>query len=238
MRIKCDFFRARVMAQFKALADYIGYVEGQIQESHHSTRSQILADNRAPLDDSEESVQNWLYESQREIDDCDRRYAVDFRRILRFTVLMSTYTLVESNLALLAQQIRTRKGLALDMNDLRAKILMERFKTFWTKVAGLLWWPDPRWDELQDIQKLRNCIAHGNGFVRKNDGRIKQLLRRNCGVRLVGENNHLADPDEAGTLEIDERFCAEAVEQMASLFDEIFNRAGCFGPDHVVVEPD
>jgi len=226
------------MAQFEALADYIGYVEGQIQKSHHSTRSQILAENKTPPDASDESVQEWLAGRQEEINECDRRYAVDFRRILRFTTLMSVYTLVESNLSFLAQEIRKRKCLAIDMMDLQAKNLVKRFEKFWTKVAGLLWWSDPRWDALQDIEQLRNCIAHRNGVVRENDGRIKQLLPCNRGVCLVGMNDVLADPDEAGMLEIEERFCREAVEQMSSLFDEIFNRAGCFGPGRVVMESE
>ena len=132
------------MAQFKALADYIGYVEGQIQESHHSTRSQVLTENRTPPDTSDESVQEWLCERQQEIDECDRRYVVNFQRILRFTILMSVYTLVESNLSLLAQEIMNRKALTLDMEDLQAKNLVKRFKKFWTKVAGLSWWSDPR----------------------------------------------------------------------------------------------
>ena len=234
MLIKCDFFRARVMAQFKALADYIEYVEGQIQESHHSIRSQILIENRTPPDASEEAVQEWLCEREQEIDDCDRRYATDFRRILRFTIIMSVYTLAELNLSLIAKEIKNRKRLS--SRKVQAKNPLKRFEQFWTKVAHLQWWPDPRWDALKDIEELRNCIAHQNGVVRENDGPIKQLLCRDCGVRLVGVNDPLADPDEAGTLEIEETFCRQAVQQMRSLFDEIFNQAGCFGPDHIVVE--
>lgn len=226
------------MSQFEALADYLGYVESQIQESHHSTRSQLLAENRTPPNTPDESVQEWLCLSQLEIDECDRRYAVNFRRMLRFTVLINIYTLVESNLSLLAQEIKSRKRLALDLEDLQAKSLVKRFKKFWTRVAGLSWWNDPRWCTLQDIEQLRHCIAHRNGVVRVNDGRIKQLLRRDCGVRLVDVNDRLADPDEADVLEIEEWFCRQAVDQMRVLFDEIFNRAGCFGPDHILFEPE
>ena len=238
MKIKCDFFRARVRAQFEALADYIEYVEGQIQESHHSTRSQILTENPTPPDVSEEQVQEWLCERQQEIDECDRRYAVDFRRTLRFMAIITVYTLVESNLSLLAKEIVKRKGLSLDMEDLLARNLVKRFQKFWTKVAHLPWWPDPdpRWDALKDIEELRNCIAHCNGVVGEKDDRIKTLLQRDCGVRLVGRNDPLTDPDEAGTLEIEEGFCRLAVQEMKALFDEAFNRAGCFGPDHIVVE--
>ena len=238
MQIKCDFFRARVMAQFGALAEYIGYVESHIQESHHSTRSQILIANQTPPDTSEESITEWLCERQNEIDECDRRFAVVFRRIFRFTILMSVFTLVESNLFLLAKEIMKRKGLTRNMEDMQARNLVKQFEKFWTKVAGLSWWSDPRWDALKDIKQLRNCIAHRNGVFRENDDRIKQLLQRDFGVRLVGVNDRLVDPDEAGILEFEERFCRDALEKMTGLFDEIFNRAGCFGPDHIVVEPE
>ena len=224
------------MAQFEALADYIRYVEAQIQNTHHSTKNQIHSDNPAPPDTSDESVQEWLCLRQQDIDECDRRYTVDFRRILRFTALMNVFTLVESNLSLLAQEIAKRNNLALDMEDLQAKGLVKRFSKFWSKVAKLQWWEDPGWNALQDIEQLRNCIAHRNGVVQENERRIQGLLSSNRGVRKVGLNEHLADPDEAGTLEIEERFCREAVEQMTALFRDIFNRAGCFGPDHVRVE--
>jgi len=233
MLIKCDFFRARVMAQFNTLEDYISYAEGQIQESHHSTRCQILIENRTPPDASEEVVQEWLDAREQELDDCDRRYAVDFRRILRFTIIMSAYSLAELSLSMIAKEIRNRKGLASKKD--KAKKTLDRFEGFWTKVAQMPWWSDPRWDMLKDIRELRNCIAHRNGVVRENDGRIEQLVHRDCGVRLVGVKDPLADPDEARTLEIEERFCRKAVEEMRTLFDEIFNRAGCFGPDHIVV---
>lgn len=227
------------MAQFIALEDYRAHMEAQIQESHHSSRSQILTENQTQPDaSSDESVQEWLCLRQQAVDECDRRFAIDFRRILRFTVLMSVYTLVESNLSLIATEMTKRKTLALDMMDLQAKNLVKRFQKFWTKVAGLPWWRDSGWDLLKDIEELRNCIAHRNGVVGDRDGRIKQLLPRDRGVRVVDVNDRQADPDEAGTLRIEDRFCREGLEQMKILFGEVFERAGCFGPDHVVVERD
>jgi hypothetical protein len=237
MRLNCDFFRSWVLAQFNALEDYRSHMEAQIQENRHSIRSQILTQYQTPPDTSEE-VEEWLSMRQAEVDECDRRFTVVFRRILRFTVLMSVYTLVESNLCLISKEMTKRKNLKLDMMDLKAKNLVKQFEKFWTKVAGLHWWTDDRWDLLKDIQKLRNYISHRNGVIIQSDNRIKQILQRNCGVRLVDVNDRLTDPDEKGTLEIEERFCREGLEKMKSLFDDIFQRAGCFGPDHIVVEPD
>jgi hypothetical protein len=227
------------MAQFNALEDYRAHMEAQIQESPHSTRTQILINSQLPSDaQSEESVQEWLCLRQQEVDECDRRFKVQFCRLLRFSILMSLYTLVESNLSAITGEMKTRKKLPLDMMDLQAKNLVKRFEKFWTKVAGLNWWDDCRWDQLKDIAEVRNCIAHRNGVIRESDGRIRQLLKRECAIQLVDVNDHLADPDDAGTLEVEEGFCKDGIENMKALFCEVFERAGCFGPDHVVLEPD
>lgn len=239
MRIQLDFFRARIMAQFNALEDYRAHMEAKIRDSHYSTRSQILTENHSPSDvQSEESIQEWLCLRQQEVDECDRRFKVHFCRILRYSVLMSLYTLIESNLTLIAAEMKTRNHLPLNMMDLQAKNLVERFEKFWTKVGALNWWEDCRWNQLKDIEKLRNCIAHRNGIIRENDGRIKQLLQHGDGIHLVDVSDHLADPDDAGTLEIDEGFCKDGIESMSALLNEVFERAGCFGPDHVLVDSD
>jgi len=227
------------MAQFDALEDYRTHMEAQIQDSHHSTRSQILIENKPPSDvESEESVQEWLCLRQQEVDECDRRFKVHFCRILRFSILMSLYTLVESNLSAIAVEMKARNKLTLDMMDLQAKNLVKRFEKFWTKVAGLSWWGDCRWDQLKNIAELRNCIAHRSGAIRESDGRIKQLLKRGCNIHSVDVNDHLADPDDAGTLEINDVFCQDGIRDMKALLNHIFERAGCFGPDHVLVAPD
>jgi len=239
-RIKFDFFRYHMMSQFAALEEYRAHMEVQIQQSHHSTRAQILAENQPPPDAmTQEAMQEWLYLRDQDIDDCDLRFKIHFPRILRFSMIISIYTLMESNLALIAAKMKTQKDLSLDMVDLQAKNLVKRFEKFWTRVAGLNWWKDPRWDLLKDIEELRNCIAHRNGVARPNDGRIRQLLQQhNSGIRLIDVDNHLVDPDDRGTLQIDERFCQEGLHEMRALLNEIFERAGCFGPDHVVVETD
>lgn len=235
MHIHCDFFRAHVMAQFHALAEYLRHTEAQLQESHHTIKAEILAD-RAPSGDAE-AIDEWLSFRQQELDACDRRFSLEFRQTLRFAVVISTFTLVESNLSRVAKEIAQRKGLKLDMEDLQAKDLVRRFEKFWTKVAGLSWWSDPRWDALRDIEALRNCIAHRRGRLRENDGRIHQLISKKSGITVLGVNDPLVDPDDAGTVAIAETFCERAISEMAKLFTELFDRADCFGPDHVVLTP-
>ena len=234
-----DFFRVEVASQFYALKDYIHFVESHIQDTHHSTRAELLSSHESPPPGADENeIQEWLSLSQEQIDECDRRFAVHFRRTLRFSVVVSLFTLVESNMLRVGDEMKRREQLALGVTDLQAKDLVHRFKKFWTKVADRPWWEDERWQSLKDLQEIRNCVAHHNGVVRDNDGRIKQILGQNRGIRLVDVTDRLMDPDEAATLVIEERFCGEMIAEMKALFDEIFERATCFGPDHVVRDSD
>ena len=198
-------------------------------------RSQLLSEMRAPPCKTEEEIQEWLSFREEEINECDRRYEISFRRLLRYSSLVVIYTLMESNLSLIAKQISERKKLALDLDDLKAKDQVKQFKKFWTCVAGLNWWEDPGWQVLRDIEQLRHCIVHRNGVLRENDAQIRQLAKkRDSGVRVV-KSNDLKDTDSVDKAEVDEGYCLRAIEQMSGLLKQIFDRAGCFGPDHVVV---
>jgi hypothetical protein len=233
-QLNCDFFRARVMSQFHALQDYLKHSEAQIQEGHHAMRAQILSEQRP--DDTDDAVEQWISLQQAELDNCDRRFTQLFQQSLRFSVVISTFTLIESNLSRMAGEMCQRLHLNLGMEDLQAKDLVKRFEKFWTRVAILPWWNDPRWEKLKEIEELRNCIAHRRGLIRENEQRIRNLVSRHRGVSIIGINDPLVDPDDAGAVRIEESYCLAAVQEMAGLFKEIFERAGCFGPDHLVVE--
>jgi hypothetical protein len=217
MRINCDFFRANVMSHFDSLECYLSHGEAQIREAHHTMRAEILS-NQAPAEINEDAREEFLCLRQQELDGCDRRHRLIFRQTLRFSMIMSTFTLVESNLSRVAREIARRKHLPLDMEDLQAKDLVRTFQKFWTKVAGLSWWTDPRWDSLKDLEELRNCIAHRRGELRANEKRIHQLIGRGTGVSVRAANDSLADPEDVGIIVVEEDFCRRAVQDMAGLF--------------------
>ena len=100
-------------------------------------------------------------------------------------------------------------------------------------MADLEWWPeqDSRWTLLQDVEELRNCIAHRYGALRENEKRVHQLIGRNAGIRLIDPNDALVDPDDEGSITIDAHFCPDVVKELSRLISEIFDRAGCFGQD-------
>ena len=237
--MKWDFFRDHVMTQFRALTDFLSHSEAQLQESHHTARAEIGSGLTIPPGASGEDVQELLSQHEYEIEGCDHRYKIAFARMLRFSVVIMCFTLVESNLSRIAREIVKRNQLSLDMEDLQAKNLVKRFEKFWTKVAGLTWWQDTsKWELLKDVEELRNCIAHRNGVVRDNDARVRRMIKDTVGVGLVSPNDALVDPDDAGTVVIEARYCRRIVEELAGLMNEVFERAGCFGPEHPIIEND
>lgn len=230
MALHIDWFRNEVMSEFSILTEFITHSEGQLQESHHTIRSVIATQFKIPPGLRVDDEQFLLAEHFHDIDDCDQRYSLDFACMLRFSLVLMCFTLVESSLSRIAHQIARRKLLDLNLEDLQAKDLVARFRKFWTKVAKLSWWEDEvKWNLLKDVEQLRNCIAHRNGVLRENEKRVHQLIRRDVGVRMLRPND-LLNPDRAGPVFVEERFCREAVASFASLIREVFDRAGCFGP--------
>jgi hypothetical protein len=225
------------MGQFQALREFHVHSEAQLQEAHHTLRSGLVSQLKIPKGATEDEVQELLSEHANDIDDCDWRYKFAFARLLRFSTVVMCFTLVESNLSRVANEMSRRRNLTLCLSDLQAKDLVKRFKKFWTRVANLSWWDDDvRWNLLQDVEQLRHCIVHRNGIIRENEKRLPELVRRGTGVRLLGANEHLVDPDDVGTLVVEHSFCRLIIDELTVLFREVFDQAGCFGPEAPIVE--
>jgi hypothetical protein len=238
MQIKIDFFRVGVMKQFQAITDFHQKMEALIHEGHHLERSRLLIESNLNQPTDPGAIEEWFCGHQAEIAECDRRSMLVCRQILRYSFLVSLSTLIESNLSRIVKEMVKRKGLNRGMVDQKnsQNSIVDRFKDFWTNVANLPWDDDAMWKNLMDIKETRNCIAHGNGRPRKLDKRVLRLIDKNEGVRLTTQNDPGIDPDEAGLLQIEERFCQTAVNSMIQLFFSIFERAGCFGPEIAIVE--
>lgn len=235
MALNIDWFRDSVLTDFAILADFVTHSEAQLQESHHTMRSVIGGEFKLPPDLSVDDEQFLLADHFGDLDDCDRRDKFEFAGMLRFSIILMTFTLVESSLSRIAREITRRKQLDLDLEDLQAKDLVSRFRKFWMKVAKLPWWEDDtNWNLLKDVEQLRNCIAHRNGILRNNEKRVHQLMQRNVGVRLLNSNESL-DSDRPGSVFVEERFCREIIDRFVTLVRQVFDRAGCFGPAQVSV---
>jgi len=235
MRINWDFFRVHVMGQFRALKEFHSHSEAQLQESCCTLRT-IGGEVVIPPGADDHEVQGLLSEHFDEIDEIDQQCRHVRARLLRHSVLVMCFALVESNLSRISGEIVNRKQLPLSLKELQAKDLVKRFQKFWTKVADLSWWDDhDKWNLLKDVEQMRHIIVHRYGVVRENERRRGQILAHD-GVCLLKTNDENIDPDDVGTLVVEDQFCEMAIDSMTSLMREVFDRADCFGPENLVIE--
>lgn len=233
--IPIDLFRTHVAGQFKALSDFIEHSEAQLQESYHTIRAQIVSElGTGPAIDEE--PEEWLSRYDEEVGSIDIRYQIAFSRVMRFSFVVMAFTLLESNLIRIANEISRRRGLGQKWNCAQGTTVLQCFEKFWIE-ASLPPWEEGTWTLPDQVRALRNVIAHRNGWLAedrsnqratRDDDIVRELMSENVGVSLV-EDGPLIDPDDIGSVMIKHDFSPVIVQRFILLIKYIFDRAGCFG---------
>jgi hypothetical protein len=229
------------MSSFDELAEFRDIVEAQMQEVKHLDRARIIEEFKLfePKDHDEEQL-IWA-EQNSELEVLDRKFAVTYPRISRYSFLTMLFMHIETNLKAVCVEIAKRKKLKYRASEFRGTIF-DQAKLFLVKEASLPPFAPAAWGSLTNLQKIRNCIVHCRGRVADSRDRaeIESLTTNNLGLSItppmfhgLTENDSFVDADE-GLLQIEPVFCTTILKGIKSLFGQIFEKAGCFGPDHVV----
>ncbi len=127
-----------------------------------------------------------------------RYIALEFAypKILRTSILVSSYFLFEDTLKQLCKQIETNLFIKTKINDLKGNVLSQA-RLFLEGDTDLSF-PDHEslWEDVDNIRQLRNCLAHNNGLVGWKDSKLS---------RIVHGHEHL-DLDEAGGIVLGKGF--------------------------------
>lgn len=136
-------------------------------------------------------------------------------RILRYSHVIAIYSLYERQLALLCSEVAKRRNhLSLMPEDLRGYPYAGSYRIFLTKVvdSGI-----SVWDRLDGVRLVRNCIAHGDGFIdglERGKSKLRDLVSHSKGLSETGD----------GRLQIDPEFVDEAFDAVFSLFTDAFRK--------------
>jgi hypothetical protein len=96
-----------------------------------------------------------------------------FPSLQRRSALLTVWSFLEHELDALCSLYQSEKGLKLAFSDLAGKGI-DRSATYLEKVAGLLGLKSSReWNDLKEIQNIRNLIAHNDGRLRDHQGKLK-----------------------------------------------------------------
>lgn len=121
----------------------------------------------------------------------DEHYIIEsiFLKSFRYSMIITVYSLLEISLNDLCHYLRNSKKLALSFDELRGEGI-ERAKLYLTKVC-LLDFPESckEWNEIQKLNKIRNCIVHAMGDIEnaKSPQKLRNIIANTNGLGLENE---------------------------------------------------
>ena len=126
-----------------------------------------------------------------ELADQERRETVEsvIPRYYRGPFLITLWSVFESGIFDISRYIAEKKGVALNLSDIKGDTPRERWNKYFTHVLKWdLGIATADWTRLREIQDLRNAIAHTNGRITLlNDTlarKIRSWAKQNRGIKL------------------------------------------------------
>ena len=120
-----------------------------------------------------------------------------FLKTFRYSTIVTVYSLLEISLNDLCCYLCNTKKLALSLDELRGDGI-ERAKLYLAKVC-LVDFPETgnEWNEIQKLNKIRNCIVHAQGDIEnaKSPQKLRNIVANTSGIEL--ENDRFVRIDSA-----------------------------------------
>ena len=149
-------------------------------------------------------------------------HEVMFPRSMRYSFIVLLFLNLESLLNRFCDDIKERNSIEIRSAKLKGDSV-ERTRTYLHKLAKVPEINPTIWGKIEDLSKVRNCIVHALGKVdeSRDQIRIKDIAKQGIGL-TIGDS----DVFEAGHLILTPDYCANAVNDIASLIRELFDKAG------------
>mgnify|MGYP001577701056 CR=1 FL=1 len=213
VKINWDGYRWDTQHVLDDLKDYVNFMENQLQHVREAERAKIP---QKPPRSSEEEFMEW----QAELYYYENQIEKDFPNKARYSFVVLLQIIIESRTRGVCNSIADRRSFSLKEKDLKGASL-ERLKTYLEKVAQVRLPDEKTLQEVNDIQKVRNCIVHAGGELElsKDKARLIQLVKESNGISV----------DEDGYLLVSLEYYSRAIQSASELFEQIFEAAG-FGP--------
>lgn len=145
-------------------------------------------------------------------------------RFSTYAVLVLLHSLVETQLHAFAQRLQKDRVLTLAVDEIKGREI-ERVKVYLTKVAGISIGQDPGWQELMNLQVLRNVIVHRRG-VRPGIGKrhhedVERMLKLYKGDLTV-----VPRYTSGSDLHVSTNLCEHFISEVNGFFTRLFKDAG------------
>ena len=149
--------------------------------------------------------------------DHHQAHGEEIPRILRYSHVIAIHSLFERQLDLLCKEVVSRKeNLPILPEDLKGYPYVGAYRIFLTKVVDA---SISVWGDLDSLRHIRNCIAHGDGFVEGLDrgkSKLRSVIKRTDGLSET----------EDGRLQIGSEYIQQAFDTIFTFFEEAFENLG------------
>jgi hypothetical protein len=224
MRIHIDPLVADTFGWVFGARAFLDALERAIPEADRQEREAIRTQaKREQWDESDYSVA---------MDEITAKFSWWLPGLSAYSTVVLLHSLVETQLHAFAKRMKHDQSLALSISDLRGSPI-DCAHTYLTKVASVDIGRDPGWEELRNLQKLRDLVIHRRG-VPPDDQRkaeVERLLNRYKGdLRRADRLNF------EGEIEISFALCRRFVDEVETFFRRVFKAAG-LPDDGITAEP-
>lgn len=201
-----------------------------------------IDDLRKYIDILEDSLQQNLDEFGKKADDELKKYAHDpelesymadelsdtywqfaerFPNILRNSFLITCCSFLENQLNAICSMEKRKRSLKLDITDLSGKGA-ERARNYLKKVAGIDFPDDDSWNQIKNINSIRNFIVHNEGRLNSTENAKK--------IRLYIEKRSDISLDEHNAIILSANYCRHVVNTIEAFLISLLKRLGYWSP--------
>ena len=162
------------MHHFQQLVDHINSsIEAKIKEIIQPIEKEIL-DTKVNINSISDTHKKFLHKINLQILNSEKSEYEDWKHTIWASLFLKSYAEFESNFELLCNEVRNIKAIALSISDLNDHGIV-RAKKYLELVADIrLTVPMENWNDLKNINRLRNILVHNSGILKRNDvGQLK-----------------------------------------------------------------
>lgn len=153
-----------------AIRKYLQIMEEQMPVVQLTELASLEAD-RPPGDDEEElSIHNSI------VNHTENLFEDDLIPTMRYSFIVFLHTVFETRLRDLCSTIRRERNLPIALSDLRGSAI-EQARGYLSKLASIPVGGYADWAPIRNFQKIRDCIVHDYGFVKRADDRFRRVVQ-------------------------------------------------------------
>jgi len=228
-----DFHRAQTMTTLNSLEDYCNTMKSALELAQRRDQARVVKrfgrltskkiDHLFPPLGEEGfgtvKIDKRVFDTWQAYEKHAKRF-FEMPSQVRYSMMILIFIVFETRAKALCQELKRRRPHIPHTIECYRDGIVKRIKLFLGQEACRVSVPPNIWEEIECLQKVRNCLVHADGLITESDNQqfLQQLAKKKIGFSI----------DESGRAEIDFLLCRRMVKSVRAFFVSVF-KCGAFG---------